>query len=69
MRTTRRHFIAGSSAVFLAGSPLSRSLAGPSEKRNLIVVMLRGGMDGLTAKPSIKFALYLQQTVKKVNLR
>ena len=53
MRTTRRHFIAGSAAVFLAGSPLSRSLAGPAEKRNLIVVMLRGGMDGLSAVPYI----------------
>ena len=53
MTVTRRHFIAGSSAVFLAGSPISRSLAGPAEKRNLIVVMLRGGMDGLSAVPYI----------------
>lgn len=49
----RRHFIAGASSLVLAGSWASDVVANQRAKKNLIVIMLRGGMDGLTAVPFI----------------
>lgn len=53
MILTRRHFIAGSSSLMLAGNWASDVVANQRAKKNLIVIMLRGGMDGLTAVPYI----------------
>ena len=53
MKISRRNFIKGSTAtLFLAGFnfPL---LANTDTKKNLVVIMLRGGMDGLCAVPII----------------
>lgn len=49
----RRHFIAGASSLVLAGSWTTDVAANRRVKKNLIVIMLRGGMDGLTAVPYI----------------
>ena len=51
MTLSRRHFIAGTSSLTLLGSPLFNARAAKLEKRNLVIIMLRGGMDGLTAVP------------------
>lgn len=51
MTITRRQFIAGTSSLTLLGSPLFNARAAKLEKRNLVIIMLRGGMDGLTAVP------------------
>ena len=53
MNCTRRDFlIGGAASVFLTGINLpSRAIA--KEKKNLIIISLRGGMDGLTAVPVI----------------
>ena len=53
MTITRRQFIAGTSSLTLLGSPLFNARAAKLEKRNLVIIMLRGGMDGLTAVPVI----------------
>ena len=53
MNCTRRNFlIGGAASVFLTGINLS-SRAMSKEKKNLIIISLRGGMDGLTAVPVI----------------
>ena len=49
----RRTFLTGSITVTLLGSPLFSALAEKKKKRNLIVISLRGGMDGLSAVPPI----------------
>ncbi len=49
----RRHFIQGSASLMLAGNWATDVLANQRAKKNLIVIMLRGGMDGLTAVPYI----------------
>ena len=46
---SRREFIAGVGSLTLVGSPLFNARAAGLKKRNLVVIMLRGGMDGLTA--------------------
>lgn len=51
MSIKRRSFIAGLSSLSLLGSPLFNARAEGLAKRNLVVIMLRGGMDGLTAVP------------------
>ena len=48
----RRHFMAGASSLTLMGSPLFNAVAETKAKRNLVIIMLRGAMDGLTAVPS-----------------
>ncbi len=53
MNITRRHFIGATSALYLLGSPLWDVRAQALEKRNLIIILLRGGMDGLTAVPYV----------------
>ena len=53
MITSRRIFLAGSASLVVT-SPLSMpALAAGGRKTNLVVVMLRGGMDGLAAAPFI----------------
>ncbi|MGB1919721.1 MAG: DUF1501 domain-containing protein [Candidatus Puniceispirillales bacterium] len=47
----RRDFILGSVTLTMLGSPLFSARAEKLEKRNLVVILLRGGMDGLTAVP------------------
>ena len=51
MMVQRRQFITGLSSLSLLGSPLFNARAEGLAKRNLVVIMLRGGMDGLTAVP------------------
>ena len=53
MNCTRRNFlIGGSASVFLTGINFS-STALEKNKKNLVIISLRGGMDGLTAIPVI----------------
>jgi len=53
MNCTRRSFLKGGLAtLFFSGMPLP-GLANSNKKKNIIVIMLRGGMDGLTAVPVI----------------
>ena len=72
MNCTRRNFLIGGSAcVFLTGMNLP-SQALVKDKRNLIIISLRGGMDGLTAVPVIgdknlkkkRKSLLLEKTLK-----
>ena len=49
MSVTRRDFIAGFASLSLLGAPIFNVRAAGMAKKNLVVVMLRGGMDGLTA--------------------
>ena len=49
MTISRRHFIAGMSSLTLLGSPLFNARAAQMKKKNFVLIMLRGGMDGLTA--------------------
>ena len=50
---SRRNFLTGSMTITLLGSPIFSALAEKSKKRNLIIISLRGGMDGLSAVPPI----------------
>ena len=50
---TRRAFLTGSITVTMLGSPLFSVFAEKRKKRNLVVISLRGGMDGLSAVPPI----------------
>ena len=53
MKITRRDFLKGSATtLFLAGFNFP-VFASTSKKKNLVVIMLRGGMDGLCAVPVI----------------
>ena len=53
MKITRRDFLKGTATtLFLAGFNLP-AFASNSKKKNLVVIMLRGGMDGLCAVPVI----------------
>jgi len=53
MKISRRDFLKGTAtSLFLAGFNLP-ALAANSKKKNLVVIMLRGGMDGLCAVPVI----------------
>ena len=53
MKISRRDFLKGTAtSLFLAGFNLP-ALAATSKKKNLVVIMLRGGMDGLCAVPVI----------------
>ena len=49
----RRQFISGSGSLFLMGSPLWNARAEQIQKRNIVIISLRGGMDGLAAVPYI----------------
>jgi len=53
MKVSRRNFLKGiATTLFLAGFDLP-ALANNKTKKNLVVIMLRGGMDGLCAVPVI----------------
>ena len=53
MKISRRDFLKGTATtLFLAGFNLP-AIASTSRKKNLVVIMLRGGMDGLCAVPII----------------
>ena len=53
MKISRRNFLKGSATtLFLAGFNFP-SLANTTKKKNLAIIMLRGGMDGLCAVPII----------------
>ena len=49
----RRTFLIGSITVTLLGSPLFSAFAEKKKKRNLVVISLRGGMDGLSSVPPL----------------
>ena len=51
MITSRRVFLAGSASLFVTSTLNKPAVAASGRKTNLIVVMLRGGMDGLAAVP------------------
>ena len=51
MTITRREFVAGVGSITLLASPVFNVRAAGLQKRNLVIIMLRGGMDGLTAVP------------------
>ena len=51
MITSRRVFLAGSASLFVTSTLNKPAFAASGRKTNLIVVMLRGGMDGLAAVP------------------
>ena len=51
MSVSRRQFILAGSSLTLIGHPIFNVRAANQKKKNLIVIMLRGGMDGLTAVP------------------
>ena len=72
MKISRRNFLKGSATtLFLAGFNFP-VLANSEKKKNLVVIMLRGGMDGLCAVPIIgdknfekrRKDLILDQTIK-----
>ena len=53
MKISRRDFLKGTATtLFLAGFNLP-AIASTSRKKNLVIIMLRGGMDGLCAVPII----------------
>jgi uncharacterized protein (DUF1501 family) len=51
MNCTRRSFLKGGIASLFLGSLNFPLFASNSQKKNLVVIMLRGGMDGMTAVP------------------
>ena len=54
MKISRRYFSIGSASLFLSGSAPYKLLANSiNKKKNLIVIMLRGAMDGLSAVPYV----------------
>ena len=68
MKITRRDFLKASAitSLYFAGFS-SPSLANSGSKRNLVIVMLRGGMDGLCAIP-IKGDKNFEKMRSKINL-
>ena len=53
MSFSRRTFVKGLTSLTLLGSPFASLRAAQLKKRNLVVIMLRGGLDGLDAVPVI----------------
>ena len=53
MNVSRRVFLSGSASLIVTAPILSKAFASSITKKNLVVIMLRGGMDGLTAVPFI----------------
>ena len=49
----RRKFIGGVGSLYLLGSPVMNARAEKLDKKNLVIINLRGGMDGLAAVPFI----------------
>ena len=68
MKISRRNFLKGSATtLFLAGFNFP-VLANTTKKKNLVIIMLRGGMDGLCAVPIIGKSLPKLST-KKDNVK
>ena len=58
MRPDRREFLSGMTAsLTLLASPFASARAQMLKRKNLVLIMLRGGMDGLTAVPSTESVL------------
>ena len=53
MNFSRRIFLSGSASLIVTAPMISKAFGSTSIKKNLVIVMLRGGMDGLTAVPFI----------------
>ena len=53
MNISRRVFLTGSASLIVTAPMISNAFSSTLTKKNLVVVMLRGGMDGLTAVPFI----------------
>ena len=53
MITSRRVFLSGSASLIVTSALPSNAVSNGSKKTNLVVVMLRGGMDGLAAVPFV----------------
>ena len=53
MNISRRVFLSGSASLIVTAPMISNAFGSSLTKKNLVVVMLRGGMDGLTAVPFI----------------
>ena len=54
MKISRRYFTIGSASLLLTGTNTFKLLANPiQKKKNLVVIMLRGAMDGLSAVPYV----------------
>jgi uncharacterized protein (DUF1501 family) len=53
MIISRRVFLSGSASLIVTSALSANAVAAGSEKTNLVVVMLRGGMDGLAAVPFV----------------
>ena len=53
MNISRRVFLSGSASLIVTAPMISNVFGSSLTKKNLVVVMLRGGMDGLTAVPFI----------------
>ena len=53
MITSRRVFLSGSASLIVTSALSTNAVAAGSKKTNLVVVMLRGGMDGLAAVPFV----------------
>ncbi len=68
MKITRRNFLKASAitSLYFAGFSTT-SFANPKSKKNLVIVMLRGGMDGLCAIP-IKGDKDFEKMRSKINL-
>ena len=67
MKISRRNFLKGSATtLFLAGFNFP-VLASTDKKKNLVIIMLRGGMDGLCAIP-VKGDKNFEKLRSKINL-
>ena len=54
MKINRRQFTLGSTTLLLSGMlPLKVNSSMLDNKKNLVIIMLRGAMDGLTSVPYI----------------
>ncbi len=51
MILSRRHFLGSTTSLVLTNGIFGNGAASAKKKRNLVVIMLRGGLDGLTAVP------------------
>ena len=68
MKITRRDFLKTTAltSLYFAGFGVS-GYSNPEIKKNLVIIMLRGGMDGLCALP-IKGDKYFEKLRNKINL-
>ena len=71
MKFSRREFLSSSCSLILAGAIPRTSSAISKDKKNLVIIMLRGAMDGLTAVPlsSSKILENARPDIAVTNLR